>query len=140
MLAKSKAVSRLLLRMTAPSFVGGVTEGFQRAVDAARFAGNADLAPVMDHFVGELDPVVARDDLHQLLLDFLGFFGFCEAKAFGEAKYVRVDDDAFGEAVCNSKDDVAGFAGDSGEGEQFGNGFWHFAVEVSDEFLGSAGD
>lgn len=126
--------------MTGPGFVGGVAKGFQRAVDAARFAGDADLAPVMDHFVGELDPVVARDDLHQLLLDFLGFVGFCEAEAFGEAKYVRVDDDAFGEAVCNSKDDVAGFARDSGESEQLSHGLWDPAAEVSNELLGSAGD
>ena len=62
--------------MRCPGFVGGVAELFQRAIGAAGLAGYADLAAVVDEFVGELDPAVAWDDLLEVLLDFDGVFLF----------------------------------------------------------------
>lgn len=50
-----------------PGFVGGVAELFQGAGGAFGFAGFADLAPVVDEFVGELDPAVLGDYFHQVL-------------------------------------------------------------------------
>src|SRR6185437_3553609 len=119
--------------MAAPGFVGRVAQRFDGAIDAARFSGDADLATVVDEFVGELDPMVAGDDLHQVLLDLLWVFGLGEAEAAGDAEDVRIDDDAFSEAECNSEDDVAGFAGYSWKREQFGHGFGDFAAELCDE-------
>lgn len=71
--------------MATPGFVGGVAEGFEGAVGAAGFSGDANLSAMMDQFVGELDPVVTRDDLHELLLDFLGVSRLGETEAVGEA-------------------------------------------------------
>lgn len=105
-----------------------------------RLAGDADLSSVMDELVGELDPVVLGDDVHQLLLHLFGVGGIREAEAVGEAQDVGVDDDAFGDAVGDSEDNVGGFAGGSRDGEQFGHGFWNFAVEVLDDAPGCSGD
>ena len=64
------------------------------AVGAAGFAGDADLAAVVNEFVGELDPAVAGDDLLQVLFDLYGVGFFGEFEAVGEAVDVRVYDDA----------------------------------------------
>ena len=57
-----------------PGFVGGVAELFEGAGGAFGFAGFADLAAVVDEFVGELDPAVVGDDFHQVLFDGLRRF------------------------------------------------------------------
>ena len=81
-----------------PGLVAGVALFLDGAVDAAGFAGDADGAAVQDELVAEVDPVIFRDDLHQILLDFfrLGVEG--ELEAAREAQHVGVDDDAFGDA------------------------------------------
>ena len=52
-----------------PGFVGGVAESFHVALRALGFTGDADGAAVMNDLVGEGDPLVLRDDLHQVLFD-----------------------------------------------------------------------
>src|SRR5947209_20069982 len=54
-----------------PALVGGVADVFERALDATRLPRDADAASVPDQLVGEVDPLLARDDLHQILLDLL---------------------------------------------------------------------
>jgi len=121
--------------MTAPGLVRGVAEGFERTVGAAWLAGDADLTPVVDELMSELDPVVAGDNLHQLLFDLFGIVGLGKAEAVGEAQDVRVDDDAFCDFVGDAKNDIRGFAGGSGNGEELGHGIRHLAAEVSQQFL-----
>ena len=75
-----------------PGLVGGVAEVLEGAVGAAGFAGDADLAAVVNEFVGELDPAVAGDDLLQVLFDLYGVGFFGEFEAVGEAVDVRVYD------------------------------------------------
>lgn len=121
--------------MAAPCLVRGVAEGFERAVGAARLAGDADLASVVDELVRELNPVVAGDDLHQLLLDLLWIVGLREAEAIGEAQNVCVDHDALGDSVGGAQHDIGGFSGGSGNSEEFGHGVRHLAAEVRDDAL-----
>ena len=103
--------------MAAPGFVRSIAESFERAVGTARFAGDANRASVMDELVGKLDPVVAGDDLHQLLLNLFRIGGLCEAEAIGEAQNMGVDDYAFGYSVGYAKDDIGSFTGGSGNGK-----------------------
>lgn len=83
------------------------------------FAGFAEGAAVVDELVGELDPVAVGDDFHEFLLDLGGGVGFGEAEAAGEAVDVGIDDNAFGEAKTDAKDDRGGFAGCAGDGDEF---------------------
>jgi hypothetical protein len=57
--------------MRAPGFIGRKAEFFQSAVNAAGFTCDADLPSVMNQFVGEADPVILRDDPHQIALNLL---------------------------------------------------------------------
>jgi len=84
----------------------------------------------VDEFVGELDPAVFGDDLHQVLLDDLRGFATGEAETTGETEDVGIDDDAFRFAVCDAENDVGGLAGRSGDVEKFGHGLRNFAVEL----------
>jgi len=113
-----------------PGFVGGVAEGFEGACGALGLARVADLAAVMDDFVGVLNPAVVGDDLHQVLLDGLRGFAAGEAETAGDAEDVSVDDDAFGFAVGYAEDDAGGFAGCSGDGEELSHGLRNFAAEL----------
>ncbi len=113
-----------------PGFVGGVAELFEGALGALGFAGVADGAAVVDQLVGELNPAVVRDDLHQVLFDGLRGFAAGEAQAAGDAKDVRIDDDAFSFAVGDAENNAGGLASGSGDGEQLGHGLRDFAVEL----------
>jgi len=106
---------------------------FECAALALRFACDADLAAVVDEFVGELYPAVFGDDLFEVLLDFDGLGVGGELEAAREAKDVRVDDDAGGDAVPGAKDDVRGLARDAGELRHLVDGFGNFAVEFVHE-------
>ncbi len=54
--------------MTAPGLITGIAEWFEGAVGTAGLAGDANLAAVVDHLMGERNPVILGDDLHQVLL------------------------------------------------------------------------
>ena len=97
-----------------------MAELLEVAAVAFGFAGFADLAAVMDELVGEGDPAVLGNDLHQFLLDFLRRVAFGQAETAGDAEDVRVDDYAFGFAEADAEDDVGGFAGCAGDGDQLG--------------------
>src|ERR1700729_1135780 len=56
----------------APGFVGGVAQVLERTVDTLRLASDAKLASVPDDLVGKENPLLARDDSHQVLFDLLG--------------------------------------------------------------------
>src|SRR5579871_5134326 len=63
---------RLMHVDSAPRLVAGVAEIFQRAIDALGLAGITQLAPVPDDLMREQNPFVARDHLHQILLNVFG--------------------------------------------------------------------
>ena len=56
-----------------------MAELLQRAGGAFGFAGIADLAAVVDDFVGVLDPPVFGDDFHEVLFD--GLRGIAASEA-----------------------------------------------------------
>ena len=81
----------------APCFVGSVAQVFQGTLRALGLAGDTNGATVMNDLVGEVDPLLARNDLHQVLFD-LGW-GLVRRKfqTAGDALHVRVDYDAGGD-------------------------------------------
>lgn len=82
-----------------PGFVHRAAKLFQCAIHTAWLAGDADLAAVVDEFVGKLDPVVFWDYFLQVFLDVDGVGGLGEFEAAGEPKYMCVNNYAGGDAV-----------------------------------------
>jgi len=121
-----------------PGFVFGVTELFEVALVAFGFACDADLAAVVDDLVGEVDPAVLGNYLHQFLFYFLGRVAFGKGKAMGDAEDVRIDNHAFGFFVADAENDVGRFAGCAGDGDEFGEGLGDLPIEISDDFAGCA--
>ena len=81
-----------------PGFVGSVAEVFKRTLGTFRLARDADAAAMMDDLVGEVDPLAAWDDVHEVLLDFSRVGVFRQLKAAGDALHVSVNHDAVGHA------------------------------------------
>ena len=76
--------------------------------------------------------------LHQFLLDFFGGVAFGEAETAGDAEDVRVDDHSFGLAEADAEDDVGGFAGRAGDGDEFGQVCGTWPSNVGDDLAGRA--
>jgi len=95
---------------------------------------------VQNDAVGEDDPLVLGDDLHQVPLDLsrVGLFG--EIEACGDALHVGIDYDAGGDMVSRTQNDVGSFAGDAGNGEKFLHGPRHLASEFVDHLLRRSDD
>ena len=113
-----------------PGLVFGVAELLEVAEVAFGLAGNAHLAPVVDDLVGEVDPAVLRDDLHQLLFNFLRRVAFGKAEAARNAEDMGVNNHAFGFFETDTKDNVGSLAGGSGDGDELGEGHGDMAAEV----------
>jgi hypothetical protein len=79
-----------------------VAELLEVAAVALGLAGVADLAAMVDELVGEGDPAILRENLHQFLLDFFGCIALGEAQATGDAEDVRIDDYAFSLAKADA--------------------------------------
>src|SRR5579884_1496167 len=75
----------------APGFVGGVADIFQRAFGAFWPARDAQLAPMPDDLVRKICPALARDDAHQVLLDFHGLIVPGELQPPRNAMHVSID-------------------------------------------------
>ena len=91
-------------------FVGCVAERFQVALGALGFAGGTDAAPMPDQLVGKLNPFVPRDDGDQVLLDLFGVIVARQVQALREPKHVRIHDDAAGDPVGRTQNDVGRFS------------------------------
>ena len=98
-----------------PGLIHRVAEVFQRAIHTSGLTGYADLAAVVDEFVGELDPAVLWNDFLEVFFYLNGVGGFGEFKAAREPKYMRVNNYAGGDAKPAAEDYVGGFAGYAGE-------------------------
>src|SRR6202020_2900106 len=93
-----------------PGFICRVADIFERAIDAFGLAGNAELAAVPDDLVSEENPFLARNNAHQVLLDFLGVGIGGEFQTAGDAVYVGVNDYPFSYFEPRAQDDVGGLA------------------------------
>src|ERR1700722_1504325 len=120
------------------SLVPRITDPFKITLDAARLARDADAASVPDDLVREADPVFLRNDIHQVVLDFFGVFVFGKVEAIGNADDVGIDHYAGRNAERGTEHDVAGFAGDSRQSENFIHRFGDLAGEFFDDFLAGA--
>lgn len=123
-----------------PGFVFRVAELFEVAAVAFWFAGDAHLAAMVNELVREGDPVVLRDNLHQLLLDLLRRVAFGQAEAMGDAEDMRVHDNAFGFAKRNAKNDVGGLACCAGDGDELSESLRNLALEFGDDLSSRALD
>ena len=117
-----------------------MAELLEVAAVALGLACVADLAAVVDELVGEGDPAVLGQDAHQFLLDLLRRVALGQAQAARDAEDVGVDNHAFRLVEADAEDDVGGFAGCAGDGDQFGERLRDLAVEVGDDLLGGALD
>ena len=103
----------------APGLVRGMADIFQQAVGAFRTPRNAKLAPVPDYLVGEPGPLLARNDLDQILFDFFRIVVAGQFKSAADAVNVSVHNHAFVLMKPGSQNHVGGFAGDARQGENF---------------------
>src|SRR5580704_16389780 len=112
-----------------------MAKSLQRAVNALGFARDAQAASVPDDLVREENPFLARDDAHQVLLDFLRIIVCSEFQAARDAVHMRVNDYTFSLLEPCAQHDVCSLAGDSGEGEQLFHFVGNLSAEISDDFL-----
>src|ERR1700682_4348817 len=59
------------LRRSRPSLIRSVANIFQSALSAPRTASDAHRTSVMNDLMSEIDPLILRDDFHQVLFDAL---------------------------------------------------------------------
>lgn len=117
-----------------------MAELLEVAAIALGFARVADLASVVDELVGESDPAILRENLHQLLFNFFCCFRFSQTEAACNAEDVRVYNDTFGLAETDTENHVCGFAGCAGDCDEFGEGLGNLTIEFVHDFSGRALD
>ena len=121
-----------------PGLVSGMAKLLEIALIAFGFAGDADLAAVVDDLVGEIDPAVLGDNLHQFLLHFLGCVAFGEAKAMGDAEDVGIDNHALGFLEAHSENHIRSLPRRARDGDQLGQGLRDLALEIRNDLAGCA--
>jgi len=107
---------------------------------AVRVAGETTAAAMPNEPMAEEGPLLARDQEHEVLLDFDGVGVFGEAKALRQSRDVSIDNDAVIEVEGIAEDDIGGFASDAAEAGEFFHGLRHFAVVALDERLAAGLD
>ena len=85
--------------MRSPGFIHRVAELLQCAIHTAGLAGDADLAAVVDDFVGKLDPVIFWNYFLEVFFYVDRVGGLGEVEAAGEPKYMCVNNYACGDGV-----------------------------------------
>ena len=93
-----------------------------------------------DEQVGEINPVFARHDFYQSLLDLFGRCLAGEPQPTGKARDVCIHDDTFGLAVSDSENDIGGFAADAVKQDQFVKGVGDFPAVFLDQALAAVAD
>lgn len=119
---------------------GAATEWQQAAGKAVGTAGDAGFSAVVDESMGEHDPFVLREELHQFSFDDLGVVGFHESEEVGESGDVGVDNDSGGDTEPCSEYNAGGFSADSGELDEFIERFGDVSAVAFNECPGHAAD
>ena len=115
----------------------------ERGDDAAlaiRISRGAYPSSVMDENVGEVDPVLLGNELHQFLLHLLRVLAVRETETVREAEDMGVHDEPHGDAESGSEDDVRGLAGDPGKRQKLFHRPGHLASKIGGDFRGRALD
>ena len=100
-----------------PSFIPSVADVLQQALRAFRTACDAQLPAVPDDLMGKQNPLVLRNDLHQILLDLSSVGLFRKFEASRDAGDVGVDDDSYADIEPTAQNDISGLASYAGEGQ-----------------------
>ena len=100
----------------APRLVFGVADILQQTLRALRASRDAQRTPMMDHLVREQRPALARDDLHQVLLDADRIVILRQLQSTRDAMHVRVDYYAIILLEPRSEHDVSGLSCHAGNG------------------------
>ena len=95
---------------------------------------------MMDQPVGELDPIRLWNDLHEILLHLLGRLGAGQTQSVGQPENVRVHNNAGGNPIGGTQNDVGRFAGHSGQRQEFLHRFRDRPFELRQEPLSSSLD
>ncbi len=101
--------------MRAPRLVGGVTQFLEGAIETSWSSGDAHLSAMMNQFVGEVDPTILRNDLHQVTLNLLRCCLLCQLKTPREAHDVCINYDANGNSIPRSEHDIRCFTSNPGQ-------------------------
>jgi hypothetical protein len=110
------------------------------AIWAIRDAGETTAAAMPDEPMAEEGPLLAREQRHEVLLDFDGVGVFGEAEALGQSRDVRIDNDAMIEFEGVAENDVGGFASDAAKAGEFFHRLRHFAAVTLDQGLAAGLD
>jgi len=109
---------------------------YQRALRAERLTSQANRASVINQHVGEVEPVLAGNDAHQILFDFYRVFIGRPAESPRQATHVRIDDDALDDAKSVAQHHIGGFASHTGQRYEILYPAWHFAIVIGNDTLG----
>ena len=124
----------------APGLVGGVAEVFERTVDTLGLARDAELASVPYDLVGKKNPLLARDDAHQVLLDLLRVIVRGQLQAARDAVDMSIDDHAFSFLEPRAQHDVGRLACDAWKSEKLFHVIGYLAFIVGDDLFRGADD
>src|SRR2546425_8870021 len=111
-----------------------MTNIFERTIYTLRRSRKTQSAPVPDDLMREENPLLSRNDLHQVLLDLLWIVVLRQFQSSRDAMDVGVHDQTFGLAEPGAQDDVGGFAGHSWQREQVIHVLGNLAAELADDF------
>jgi hypothetical protein len=95
---------------------------------------------VVDEPVVDVEPLVMREDPHEIALDPVGILLPGQSEAVCEAEHVGVDRDALHLAERVADHDVGGLAGDSGQADEALHRVGHLPAVLGDDHAGSAHD
>src|ERR1700676_1229918 len=115
-----------------------ITNLLQVAFHAARLARLADASAMPDQLMRKNDPLIFRNDLHQVLLYFLGIRVASEVQPPGHALHMSIDYYARSYAKGRSEFDVGGLARDARKRQQLLHGARDFARELFDDLFAGA--
>src|SRR5262245_3924003 len=93
--------------------------GLDFAMRAVRLARKTTPAAMPDEPVAEQSPLLARHQVHQVLLDFFRRLLPCQTKPRRKPRHVRINHDTDVNIKCISQDDVRGLTAHAGEGGEF---------------------
>src|SRR5579863_1090160 len=118
-----------------PGLIPSVADVLQRTVHAFRLACDAQFPSMPDKLVSEQDPLVARNHLHQVLLDLRRIRILSKFETARNPSHVRVHDDAISLVKPTSQYDIRRLARHSGQSEQLFHVVWNATAKLVDDLL-----
>jgi len=85
-----------------------------------------------DQPVREHNPILLRNQLLKITLDFFGRFFFCKPKPLRKARHVSIDDHSGCDAECIPKHDIRSLSSYSRERKNIGHCIGNLATELID--------